>query len=127
MQTFKSTFRIRPWMRALIAQISAASIALSALAASPEQVAAAKADIAQIQSIFVQEVQAVTGLTRPEVDKFMPGGAMYGREITEFHRLTPTQLDALRQADARKKRAITAAREKHGVSAETARAGGSRF
>lgn len=102
-------------------------ISIAALAATPEQVQAAKTEITKIQTAFLQEVQIATDLPKAEIEKFMPGGPLYGREITEFHKLTQSQMNALRQADSRKKNAIGAVRSNYGIAPETARAAGSRF
>ena len=53
-------------------------------AATPEQAQAARVEIAQIQAKFLQEVQSATGLSRTELDKFMPGGALYGAKSPSF-------------------------------------------
>jgi len=110
-----------------LALFCAVALNLTAQAAIPEQVAAARSEITQIQSAFLREVQAATNLSSEEIDKFMPGGALYGRDIPEFHRLRPSQLEALRQADNRKKSAIMAVRQKHGIPTDAARAAGSRY
>ncbi len=115
------------WVSTFLTRVCAAVLCCSASAATPDQVFAAKREIAQIQSAFLQEVQIATNLPRTEIDKFMPSGALYGREITEFHRLNQSQMNALRQADNRKKNAISTVREKYGISPDTARAAGSRF
>lgn len=109
----------------LIALAVACSASVSA--ATPEEIQTARAEIEQIQAVFLSEVQVATGLPKTEIELFMPGGRLYGHEITEFHRLTSPQLEALRLADTRKKSAIAAIRQKYGIEAETAQSRGSRF
>lgn len=113
------------FMEAVIAL--AAACCASVGAATPEQAQAAKVEIEQIQAVFLNEVHAATNLSKSDIEPFMPGGRLYGRDIPEFHRLTPIQLEALRRADNKKKAAISGVRQKYGIDANTARSRGSRF